>query len=550
MNVRFPGRVGRGAGSAAELFAGRGAALALFALLAFCVSLAAAAAARSAIRRAEGKGQGKIHRSSALAQAVSDFDTPGLSAGPNNPSSAQASGIPGLDAQAAKTFSERFRTEIWPLLTSPGHDCVSCHNAGNLSSLHFLPDSSDSFRMLVEKGYLDPTSPTSLLSRVSPLKPELIMPPSPGQAFTPHETGTLRVFMDDLHSSLRTVSGAPIDERFPIELLAPYRGKPYDGGADNTFLTYYQLRGKIRTVFGDDWQRNGQDLWETYIDLFHGADFHLRFNESAHPTTEYLAGVDLLSKDVSSRSYLTATGPFAGWPSNVPAPLSVTPSLLYRRLITQLYNRTLYRPPGEAELLDSYRLIQSIYKERSAVADGASTVDFTVTATDPSGLSTSRDLAFPVSTEPYAVYEQYVDETREPAATSLDPAASKVNIAVLAGEAKQAAAKPAVVKSPPGPRRGRYNRGSSGLASLPLDQALRLAKNDPGEVLRIDNTDTSGNVSVAGVTLVGPLPSRDTLHIPVTDPSVQIDGAWNQRTDGDVTSYEDGDHNKGASSIA
>ncbi|HET6386802.1 MAG TPA: hypothetical protein VFJ58_25705 [Armatimonadota bacterium] len=410
-------------------------------------------------------------------------------------------------ASAALTLKSRFVVQIWPILKAADHNCVGCHGASNPSSLHFTSSAADNYQSLLDHGYLSPTNPTGILTRVSAKSKDLLMPPAPEKPLSAAEIRTIQTFENDLEAVRKASGGASMDERFPAALLTPYHGKRYSGGPDNTFLTYFQLKGKIQSIFGDNWQRNGDDLFERYIDLFGGADFHLRFHESSQPTAEYLAGVDLLSRDVASRSYLTASGPFAGWPEAVPAPRSAQPSTLYRHLISQLFERVVFRPPSDSEIQSSYRLMQGIYKAAPKLAARPDSLNFTLTVTDPNGLATSQNFTIPVSTEPYGEYQQYVDETAVPAGSN------------------------------------------SPILSASLTEPLLLKKDDAGQQLLINNGDTDGDVSIAGVTLTGPLPSQAKRQILVSDPSVTLDGAWEQKMAGKTVCYDDAGQNKGSSTV-
>ena len=79
----------------------------------------------------------------------------------------------------------------------------------------------------------------------------------------------LKSFLGDLNSNRET--GARSDERFPASLLRPYKG-PAPDTFDNQFITYRQLRGKIKVIFNDEWIRDGKDLFQENVAMFGGAD--------------------------------------------------------------------------------------------------------------------------------------------------------------------------------------------------------------------------------------------------------------------------------------
>ncbi len=86
------------------------------------------------------------------------------------------------------------------------------------------------------------------------------MPPEGMSPWATKDVALLRTFANDLFRGMvRAVGHA--DETFPATLETPYTGEIASAGADNTFLTYTQLRGKIAAIFGDDWVRSGKDLF-------------------------------------------------------------------------------------------------------------------------------------------------------------------------------------------------------------------------------------------------------------------------------------------------
>src|SRR5262249_3277747 len=62
--------------------------------------------------------------------------------------SASATPAPGaatLSDAESEALAERFRKEIWPLLTRASGNCVGCHNDKNPSQLHLFNDPDGSF---------------------------------------------------------------------------------------------------------------------------------------------------------------------------------------------------------------------------------------------------------------------------------------------------------------------------------------------------------------------------------------------------------------------
>ncbi len=101
------------------------------------------------------------------------------------------------------------------------------------------------------------------------------------------------------------------DEIFPPPLLEPYTGQSL-ATYDNTFITYDQLKGRVKQVFNDDWVRAGVDNFAANIGLLGGADFVKSFTEARTATPTFLLALDLMSKDVCEQAAANGTGPFAG----------------------------------------------------------------------------------------------------------------------------------------------------------------------------------------------------------------------------------------------
>src|SRR5207244_4642810 len=184
---------------------------------------------------------------------------------------------PPSPAPPADPVLREFQSQIWPLLTrGRGASCVECHDAESKSDLHFFPDPASSLAMLKEKGYLSTNEPDSLLGRITSANPKKRMPKGKrAVVWTPAEVARLRQFA----GTFEPHKSGNEEEHFPTALLAPYPG-PKPASLDNQFISYRQLRGKIQAIFGDDWMRNGRDLFQENLSLFGGADFKTRFNES------------------------------------------------------------------------------------------------------------------------------------------------------------------------------------------------------------------------------------------------------------------------------
>jgi hypothetical protein len=413
-----------------------------------------------------------------------------------------------LSPEDGATLSRRFAAEIWPLLTragTGGASCVGCHDARNPSQLHFFPDAESSFQHLLADGFFEPESASSLLARVSAPNRARRMPPPPAAGWSEQEVATLRAFVNELFQR-QGRSGSRADEVFPAALLTPYRGKPAAGGPDNTFLTYRQLRGKIAAIFGDDWRRGERDLFADHIELFGGADFRRRFNETSTPNATFLSAVDRMARDVATRAYLLSTGPFRGRAESLPDPLSLpTADPRTRAEIRQLYRRLLFREPSETEVRESFRFLQSVTRAERKAGGEVGDLQFEVEAKDAAGLATTALVTVPVARGRLRLYQELIDQS----APSEETAARKK-----------------------------------------LEGSFLFRAGDRSQEFRLANAQTHGNVSLAGIELRGPLPESTVTKIDVTDRAAIVEGAWRLRSDSDLKSYEDGNDNKGNSRIA
>ncbi len=406
------------------------------------------------------------------------------------------------------TFSKRFQTDIWPLLTRKESNCVGCHNATNPSQLHFGKSPDQVFTALITDGHLDAENPASLLARVTSPIATTRMPPAPFKPWSDADIAVLRSFVNDLYAK-RHQGPDRSDELFPVALRMPYRGKLPAPGQDNTFLTYYQLRGKIKTIFGDDWRRGDKDLFEENLAQFGGADFVRSFNESARPTAPFLSGVDAMARDVASRAYLTGSGPFAGHNANLPSPLKKTqPDAAYRREINRLYEKMLFRDATPDEMQSSFRFLQDLYRAQKDLAAQDYTLRFELDAKDEHGLSTSQEVSLYVANDGYGLGQTLINENDN---TGSDD-------------------KEAIVRRK-------------------LDGPYNFKANDPEQTVAISNANTHGNVIVHALEVRGPLPNGPTRVIPINDPSVQPQGAWKLTYRDGIACYEDQNQNKGASSL-
>ncbi len=155
----------------------------------------------------------------------------------------------------------------------------------------------------------------------------------------------------DADSAVVLPGGSEPDEQFPPELMGPYTGPAIDDYA-NTFIDYLQLQARVSAVFGDT--RIGGNT-ETYfaskISLLGGADFKNTFIEDRAASTDFLLALDAVAKDACARAATNKTGPFSG----------TDPSKTGQDdLVVQLYQKMLFRGPGDTELADANKLVSDL----------------------------------------------------------------------------------------------------------------------------------------------------------------------------------------------
>ena len=404
----------------------------------------------------------------------------------------------------------RFQSQIWPLLNRDrgGKSCVGCHAEENPAELIFLPDAKSNFVMLLDNGYFDPDDPASLLARVTAPSNEVRMPPNPLPPIGEDEIKLLRVFTQVVFNATGgRKSRLESAQRFPAELLTPWEGPRQAPSPPATFLTFRQLKGKVLTIFGDPWHRSGKDMFADNVHLFGGADFQTRHNENSQPTAGFLSALEQMAGDVASRAYLQSSGPLQHRPQSFPPPEGMDrPEDIYLATIEQLYRRILLRRPSEEEVQDAFRLVRDVYAQHASLARRSYTLQFEVTVKDPkSGPSTTEGFQIRIRTDRHGLYQQFIDQ-------SLDSPGAKVE--------------------------------------LELPGTFHFAREDEGQMLRISNTGTDGDVSIAGVQLTGPGADEAAHFFGVMDPGVEVDGAWSLSGGDDFSSFEDGNRRKGHSFLS
>lgn len=450
--------------------------------------------------------------------------------------------------EADAAFVRRFGEEIWPLLTTEinGATCATCHGADTKTPLALLDSPEATFHRMLRQGYFDPENPDSALARISAPKPEGRMPPAPTKALPQDRVEHVRRFVDDLYQA-RTARGAGSsaeDERFPAELNAPYvetaavaaaagagagkDGKPEAGSAgapalaasarapnasfDGPFLSYHQLRRKVALIFGDEWTRDGRDLFLENIAQFGGADFQRHFSESAKPSATFMAALDQMAADMVSKAFLNGSGPFKGLALPAAPPLNLaSPPADYAGAIAELYRRLLYREPMPEETLDSFRFVRSIFEEEltaeaiDAPLGGDQTLDFELTA-------------------------------RGKLLNGEPGPATRRRVSLLARD----------------DTRGYFQTSFSQNRNMPsfvwrerVGGRFPFRAGDGGQSVTVANLGSRGIVTFAGVEIVGPLPLRTRRLIAPDDARMLLEGPWLFAEMGKLKFAHDGDENKG-----
>ena len=403
-------------------------------------------------------------------------------------------------AAQGDALSQRFARDIWPLLTRPDASCAACHTKNNPSQLHFPGDAQSSYRQLLSEGRLDPSSPSSLLARICTADPGQRMPPVGMPPWSEADKTRLQEFMETLaRTDAPAARGPRPDEQFPPALLLPYSGPKRVTGRDNSLLSYYQLRHKIATLFGDDWRRGDRDQYLENLAQLGGADFVTRFDESTRPTPSYLSAVGALAADTSSRAYLGKSGPFNGRPEAMPLP-GLSPSGAVRGQITRLYGRLLFRAPDPDEMSHAETFLRSVAAAQAARAKKTGPLMFQVIVSSADG-----------------------QEAIQQAQVSALPPASGVSTLFV-----------------------NENAATTSEATLGI---WTLKPGDKTQQLVVSTEGTTGKVTFRSVILRGPLPGKAEAVTGSDSPAVVVDGAWNSFGDHAKDGYSDGNDNKGLSRL-
>ncbi len=216
------------------------------------------------------------------------------------------------DTRAGATLAEisaYFASDVFPLLArADASGCVSCHGPKSARSFQVLATSDETFHDAHSGGFFD-NKAGGLLARLKGADAASRMPLG-APAWSAAEIARVERVVCEL-AAMGGVGGDAPDEQFPAALNSPYTGPP-SNVYDNTFLVYPQLRSKVKSVFNDDWVRDGVDRFAENIALLGGADFKKTFQEARSASPDFLLALNALSRDVCSAAATGGTGPFQG----------------------------------------------------------------------------------------------------------------------------------------------------------------------------------------------------------------------------------------------
>ncbi|MDZ4850281.1 MAG: hypothetical protein SGI77_13435 [Pirellulaceae bacterium] len=440
--------------------------------------------------------------SSSLLYAETDLPT---RPGQNLESSSKASISTDENGPDDAKLHNQFRRKIFPILNDSEKGCIDCHSNEGTSSLVLTGESIDDFRTLLDEQYLKLKGADTLLSRLTALHEEKRMPKD-AEPWSKKDINRLKAFLHTVEDS-EVERGLKADEQFPRSLLSPYRG-PSPSPSEHPFISYWQLKSKIRILFDDNWVRGDRNFFEDNLAMFGGADFKTRFNESSQPSTSFLTGLEMLARDIANVAYERKTGPFRDWQTLPEHPkVGETGGYDYRDAIHQLYERVLYRPATDTELEEAYELLAKVFALEKTIQQRDDELAFELEVTDPeTGLHEQKIVRIPVSGDVLNVGQFLIDQT--------------------------------VSESTP----------EKSLQKQIFAKGVRLDAKTPNQRLVVHNLGTFRNVSFAGVEI---LDDEGTVveTIGIDSPHIEFEGAWQISAENGFKSYEDMNQHKGSSSI-
>ena len=323
---------------------------------------------------------------------------------------AQAESSASIDRTSSLAhLSERFRAEIYPLLTRSVNGCETCHNARASQAFQVLDSPGATFSLLLERGLLDPTDPMAIPSRVTSHDPDLRMPKA--GVLEGSEVENIVRFAADLAARVgddeSTLAGRR-DERFPDSLLLPYDGEKESDRAQRR-MSYFQLRRSFETLFGSEWlATSGGDPFSNKAQALGGADFRGSFDQTRTMTASYVAALQEIAREVARR-FVSAPREnlFDGFNPDIIVDRSRKAAV---RNVRTLYERILFVEPSRAEINRALGLVRDL----QARAEDRRTVRFTLDVKDPSGRWDRQQVDVALKAAKASVSRHLIDQVREP----------------------------------------------------------------------------------------------------------------------------------------
>ncbi|MCC6509878.1 MAG: hypothetical protein IT423_12270, partial [Pirellulaceae bacterium] len=190
----------------------------------------------------------------------------------------------------------------------------------------------------------------------------------------------------------------------------------------------------------------------------------------------------------------------------------------YRSAIDHLYQRILFRPASQAELVEAYSLIRDVYGLESTISARSDELRFELTVTDPETMLQSQQLIrLPVDGDPLQVQQLLIDQTQSSASSQADN--KSVN---------------------------------SQIAQQTLAESIWLEPGVAGQRVALHNLGTFRNVSFIGLDIYdvdsGTIVQTLSADADKMD-KIELDGAWQVSDDDGISSFEDRNQHKGLSLI-
>lgn len=257
-----------------------------------------------------------------------------------------------------ESIQARYARAVHPRFVDQQTGCMACHGPGSGRAFIVTSDALETFHR-ARAGGLWGLGGATLLGKLTNPSAEARMPlgrPAwDAAALQAVVETTCAVAVFEEHGG-----GPRADEIFPPALLQPYAGAR-NTEFDVTVLSYPQLKGKVKTLFGDAWIREGRDLFATHIAAFGGVDFFEHRVERTQLSAEYLLAIDALSADVCSAALEGRSGPFKG--------LDVDSALITPANLSRVYEAMLFRPADDSEAEAAGKLVADLIAQSRSPAD-------------------------------------------------------------------------------------------------------------------------------------------------------------------------------------